>query len=50
VQGEVVQCDGSGNAASGKPSAVPLAVSAVTDGGLRLVSTPAGVVAYRVPL
>ncbi|HYN71373.1 MAG TPA: hypothetical protein VES60_02645 [Nakamurella sp.] len=50
VQGEVVQCDGSGNAASGTPSAVPLAVSAVTDGGLRLVSTPAGVVAYRVPL
>jgi len=50
VQGEVVQCDGSGNAASGTPSAVPLAVSAVTDGGLRLVSTPGGVVAYRVPL
>ena len=50
VQGEVSQCDSSGNAASGTPSAVPLAVSAVTDGGLRLVSTPAGVIAYRVPL
>jgi len=50
VQGEVFQCDGTGSATSGTPSAVPLAVSTVTDDGLRLVSTPGGVVAYRVPL
>jgi hypothetical protein len=50
VQGEVYQCDGNGTAASGTPSAVPLAVSTVTDDGLRLVSTPGGVFAYRVPL
>lgn len=50
AQGEVYECDGAGNAATGTPAAVPLAVSAVTDDGLRLVSTPAGVVAYRVPV
>ena len=50
VQGEVYQCTGAGDAAKGVPTAVPLAVSAVTGDGLRLVSTPNGVIAYRVPL
>ncbi len=48
--GEVYLCDAKLNPTSGVPAAVPLAVSAATDDGLRLVSTPSGVVAYRVPL
>jgi hypothetical protein len=50
LDGEAVLCDAGGNAVTGIPTSVPLAVSTVTDAGLRLVSTPAGVVAYRVPL
>jgi len=50
VEGEVFQCDSAGKAVSGTPSAVPLSMAAVTADGLRLVSTPAGVIAYRVPV
>jgi len=50
IEGEVFPCDPGGNPVSGPPTAVPLAVSTVTDGGLRMVSTRSGVIAYRVPL
>ena len=48
--GEAYQCDADANSAAGLPTTVPRAVSTATDDGLRLVSTPAGVIAYRVPL
>lgn len=48
--GAAYQCDADANPAAGPPTTVPLAVSTATDDGLRLVSTPAGVIAYRVPL
>ena len=49
IEGEVFACDQAGNPVTGPPTAVPLAVSTVTDGGLRMVSTRSGVIAYRVP-
>ena len=48
--GVAFPCDAAANPTSAMPGTVPLAVSTVTDGGLRLVSTPAGVVAYRMLL
>jgi outer membrane protein assembly factor BamB len=50
AEGEVFLCDANAQPANGLPTAVPLAVAGVSDNGLRLVSTPAGVIAYRVPL
>ena len=50
AEGEVFTCDSSGNPSPNPPVAVPLAVSTVTDEQLRLVATPNGVVAFRVPL
>jgi len=50
TEGEVFLCDAGLNPVAGIPTAVPLAVSAVTNDGLRLVSTKDGVIAYRVPL
>jgi hypothetical protein len=47
--GEAYPCDARANPTTVTPKAVPLAVSAATDDGLRFVSTPDGVVAYRVP-
>lgn len=47
--GEAYPCDARANPTTATPKAVPLAVGAATDDGVRLVSTPAGVVAYRVP-
>jgi hypothetical protein len=46
----VYQCDAATNPVSTTPTDVPLAISTMTDAGLRLVSTPAGVLSYRVPL
>ncbi|MEP6560072.1 MAG: hypothetical protein ABJD68_03235 [Nakamurella sp.] len=50
VEGGTFPCDAGGNPATGSPTSVPLAVSTMTTDGLRLVSTPAGVLAYRMPL
>lgn len=50
VEGSVFLCDAGSNPVTATPTAVPLAVSTVTDDGLRLVSTKDGVIAYRVPL
>jgi len=50
VEGSVFLCDAGSDPITGTPTAVPLAVSVVTDDGLRLVSTKDGVIAYRVPL
>ena len=48
--GEVYRCDATARPTAAAPTAVPLAVSAMTAAGLRLVCTPDGVIAYRVPL
>jgi hypothetical protein len=48
--GVVFPCDAAASPTSAMPETVPLAVSTVTEAGMRLVSTPAGVIAYRVPL
>ena len=50
VEGEAFLCDAAGNPIPGTPTAVPWAVSNGTTDGLRLVATPSGVIAYRVPL
>jgi hypothetical protein len=50
ADGEVYPCDAGGHPSSGVPGAVPLAISSVTEDGLRMVATPSGVIAYRVPL
>jgi len=50
IEGEYVQCDQGGAPVTGPPTAVPVALSTVTDGGLRMVATRSGVIAYRVPL
>jgi hypothetical protein len=50
IEGEYFPCDQGGAPAAGSPTAVPLAVSTVTDSGLRMVATRSGVIAYRVPL
>ena len=47
--GEVYPCDTRANPTTAPPKSVPLAVSAASDDGLRFVSTPSGVEAYRVP-
>lgn len=49
ARGEMFTCDGNAKPTTAIPAAVPLAISAVSEDGLRLVSTPGGVVAYRVP-
>jgi outer membrane protein assembly factor BamB len=48
--GVAFPCDPTGKPTSTTPEAVPLAVSTVSEDGLRLVSTPSGVIAYRLPL
>jgi hypothetical protein len=50
VEGKTFLCDSTGSPITGPPTAVPWAVSNGTADGLRLVATPNGVVAYRVPL
>jgi hypothetical protein len=47
--GEFFLCNGANNAISGIPTAIPRAVSSGTKEGVWFVSTPDGVVAYRVP-
>jgi hypothetical protein len=49
IEGEFFLCGGASNAISGIPTAIPRAASSGTDDGLWFVSTPDGVVAYRVP-
>jgi hypothetical protein len=50
IEGEYFPCDPGGAPVTGPVTAVPLAVSTVTDGGMRMVATRSGVIAYRVPL